>query len=76
MQTITMPTEQSEQAARNFQKKVSQHGTLTFVPVAQGIVDIFQGDGWSGHSRYRNYKGRWFWLSGARIEAERLPNAQ
>lgn len=74
MQVITLPTEQSEQAAVNFQKKVISHGTLSLYPVAQGIVDIFQGDGWTTHSRYRNYKGRWFWLSGARIDAERLPN--
>ena len=75
MQTITMPTAQSEHAAQQFQKKVIKHGSLSIYPVAQGIVDIFQGNGWGTHSRYRNYKGRWFWLSGARIEAERLPNA-
>ena len=74
-QQITMPTDKSEHLAQQFQKKVKQHGSLTIIPVAQGIVDVFQGQGWATHSRYRNYRNRWFWLAGARIEAERLPDA-
>lgn len=63
------------QLVAQFKNKVINHGPLTIVPVAQGIVDIFQGTGWSQHSRYRNYKGRWFWLSGVRIEEGALPKA-
>ena len=61
--------------AQNSQKKVVQHGSLTLIPVTQGIVDVFQGTGWGGHSRYRSYKGQWFWLAGRRLEAGALPNA-
>lgn len=73
MQVITMPTEQAERAAKAFQKKVTTHGPYTIVPVSQGIVDVFQGSGWSGHSRYRNYKGKWFWIAGQRIDTAGLP---
>lgn len=66
---------QAQQQAAQFKKKVTTHGPLTLVPVAQGIVDVFQGTGWSQHSRYRNYKGKWFWLAGIRLEAGALPNA-
>lgn len=61
--------------AQHSQKKIVRHGSLTLLPVANGIVDIFQGPGWGGHSRYRQYKGQWFWLSGRRIDAGELPNA-
>ena len=31
--------------AQNSQKKIVRHGSLTLLPVANGIVDIFQGSG-------------------------------
>ena len=70
---ITAPTNESERQAKAFQQKVQQHGSLTFVPVSQGIVDIFQGTGWGGHSRYRNYKGKWFWIAGKKLDTSMFP---
>lgn len=70
-----MVTEQNIKLAQQSQKKVVQHGPYTLIPVSQGIVDIFQGTGWGGHSRYRNYKGQWFWLAGKRLDTGALPNA-
>ena len=71
---MTIP-QQNIHLAQQSQKKIVHYGNLTIIPVAQGIVDVFQGTGWGGHSRYRSYKGQWFWLSGRRLEAGALPNA-
>ena len=73
MQVVYEATEQTERQAKAFQKKVNNHGPYTIIPVSQGIVDVFQGTGWSGHSRYRNYKGKWFWIAGQRIDTAGLP---
>ena len=75
MQVVTLPTDRSGRQAKVFQKKVIHHGPYTIIPVSQGIVDVFQGAGWSGHSRYRNYKGKWFWIAGQRLDTAGLPNA-
>jgi len=63
------------QMVAQHKRKVIQHGPYSLYPVSQGIVDIFQGSGWGQHSRYRNHKGKWFWLSGTRLDPQGLPNA-
>lgn len=64
----------NEQMVQQFQRKVIQHGALTIIPVEKGICDIFEGPEWNNHSRYQKRAGKWYYLSGRRINAEQLPS--
>lgn len=46
---------------------------LQIHPVERGMYDVFSGDGFDTHSRYRNYKGVWHHMRGERLDKALLP---
>lgn len=60
-------------AASRIIKIETEQGSLQMHPVERGLFDIFHGEGFSRHSRYRYNKGRWFHISGLVMNPSLLP---
>lgn len=61
-------------AAGRIIKIENEQTTLQMHPVERGLYDVFQGEGWAKHSRYRHNKGRWFHVSGLVLNPALLPS--
>jgi hypothetical protein len=61
---------------RQYHSKVTKQADGTLIlPVGRFIIDIFTGDGWDKHSRYRKLKGKLIHVSGIKLSHEDLVRA-
>jgi len=65
-----------QQMASNAAVRITKINGLQLHPVERGLFDVFDGDGFTHHSRYRHYKGKWFHVSGKSVNVARLPVIQ
>lgn len=63
----------NEQMAKKAASRIIKANNLQLHPVERGVFDVFSGDGWEQHSRYRNYHGVWHHMAGAKLNKELLP---
>ena len=65
---------QSEKQAAHAASRITKTNGLQIHPIERGLFDVFDGEGWETHGRYRNYHGRWFHVSGQSFDKTRFPN--
>ena len=41
---------------------------IKLYPVVNSLIDVFVGDGWLGHSRWRKIKNHWIQVGGNKVE--------
>lgn len=66
-------SEQDLKLAKKAASRILRNEVYQLHPVERGIYDVFAGEGFKLHARYRNYHGRWFRISGAVFNHDKFP---
>lgn len=53
--------------------RIIKANNLQIHPIERGLFDVFSGNGWENHGRYRNYRGVWYHVSGMAVDKASLP---
>jgi hypothetical protein len=62
-------TPQDVRMAQKAASRIIKTDNLHLIPVERGLYDVFHGEGFGNHGRYRNYKGRWYFVSGQPVRS-------
>jgi len=71
--TVYQLSQRDVAMAKRANERIIKTNGLQIHPVERGVYDVFSGEGFNLHSRYRNYKGVWHHMSGERLDKALLP---